>query len=209
MQGGVMHKIYRKMILSVFLVFLLPGTAWANGGIPVWITTVQAVAATLGVRGFGSLTESFISTIVCLLAIIGLETAFIKQKYLTKAKPGRLLEAVSLANLLSTAAGGVLLCALFYLGIFINQNSLAYLLLGPMYWVLMLLPENSFFIVLVVVLYNMFFCWFSYLIERPFVRLYLRDDYGVKDVDKAVLKANVMSYCISFFLILPLYLVLV
>lgn len=48
-----MIKNYIRSSLAFLLFFLFPTMAFANGGLPIWINTIQSVAATSGIRGLG------------------------------------------------------------------------------------------------------------------------------------------------------------
>ena len=162
----------KKYILAGLLI-LFPVSAFADGGLPLWINTIQTVAATSGIKGLGYPLSSSMITLICLILIIFCETLFLKKRY------------------------------------FKTTNSLGYLFLGPLYGILTYLPRNSAVeicgFVFILVFYNVFFCFFSYFIERFIIKKYLQNMYSSEIVSKGVLRANILSYSISFFLMLPIY----
>ncbi len=50
------------------------------------------------------------------------------------------------------------------------------------------------------VLYNVFFCIFSYFIERFIAQKYLQNTYSREVISKGILRANILSYTVFFFL---------
>ena len=199
----------KKYILAGLLI-LFPVSAFADGGLPLWINTIQTVAATSGIKGLGYPLSSSMITLICLILIIFCETLFLKKRYFKTTNTVKIIEAVSFANLISTVLGGLLLLAVFYVTVFMaDSNSLGYLFLGPLYGILTYLPRNSAVeicgFVFILVFYNVFFCFFSYFIERFIIKKYLQNMYSSEIVSKGVLRANILSYSISFFLMLPIY----
>ena len=210
----------KKYILAGLLI-LFPVSAFADGGLPLWINTIQTVAATSGIKGLGYPLSSSVITLICLILIIFCETLFLKKRYFKTTNTVKIIEAVSFANLISTVLGGLLLWAVFYVTVFMaDSNSLGYLFLGPLYGILTYLPRNSAVeicgFVFILVFYNVFFCFFSYFIERFIIKKYLQKKkfeqkpinpflYSSEIVSKGVLRANILSYSISFFLMLPIY----
>ena len=75
-----MIKNYIKSGLLFLSFFLFPAMAFANGGLPIWINTIQAVAATSGIKGLGYPLSSSVITLICLMLIIFCETLFLKKK---------------------------------------------------------------------------------------------------------------------------------
>jgi hypothetical protein len=181
---------------------------FANGGLPIWINTIQSVAATSGIRGLGDLLSSSVITLVCLMLIIFCETLFLKKRYFKTTSTAKIIEAVSVSNIVSTVLGGVFLVEAFY----IAEDSLGYLLLGPLYGILAYLPHNSIAatsgFVFILIFYNVFFCFFSYFIERFITKKYLQSAYSNEVISKGILRANILSYAMSFFLMLPIYIML-
>lgn len=199
-----MIRNYIKLGLLFLSFFLFPTMAFANGGLPIWINTIQSVAATSGIRGLGDLLSSSVITLVCLMLIIFCETLFLKKRYFKTTSTAKIIEAVSV----STVLGGVFLVEAFY----IAEDSLGYLLLGPLYGILAYLPHNSIAatsgFVFILVFYNVFFCFFSYFIERFITKKYLQSAYSNEVISKGILRANILSYAMSFFLMLPIYIML-
>lgn len=120
---------------------------------------------------------------------------------------------VSVSNFTSTVLGGLFLWSAFYAVVFTSgSHSLGYLLLGPLYGILTYFPRNSVIatsgFVLILVFYNIFFCFFSYFIERFITKKYLQNIYSREIIFKGVLRANILSYALSFFLMLPIYVIL-
>lgn len=176
----------------------------------MWINTIQTVVATSGIKGLGYPLSSSVITLICLILIIFCETLFLKKRYFKTTNTVKIIEAVSFANLISTVLGGLLLWAVFYVTVFMaDSNSLGYLFLRPLYGILTYLPRNSAVeicgFVFILVFYNVFFCFFSYFIERFIIKKYLQNMYSSEIVSKGVLRANILSYSISFFLMLPIY----
>ena len=184
----------KKYILAGLLI-LFPVSAFADGGLPLWINTIQTVAATSGIKGLGYPLSSSMITLICLILIIFCETLFLKKRYFKTTNTVKIIEAVSFANLISVFMA--------------DSNSLGYLFLGPLYGILTYLPRNSAVeicgFVFILVFYNVFFCFFSYFIERFIIKKYLQNMYSSEIVSKGVLRANILSYSISFFLMLPIY----
>lgn len=195
---------YIKLSFVSLSFFLFPSLAFADGGLPFWINTIQSVAATAGIRGLGF---SISTTFICLMLIIFCETLFLKKRYFKTTGTIQIIEAVSVSNVISTVLGGIFLCGFFY--IVEDSSSLGYLLLGPLYGILTFLPPNSisatFVFIFILVFYNVFFCFFSYFIERFIIKKYLQKTYSSEVIFKGVLRANILSYAISFFLMLPIY----
>lgn len=205
-----MIKKYIKLSLVLLSTFLFPTSAFADGGLPLWINTIQTVAATSGISGLGNPISSSIITFICLILIIFCETLFLKKRYFKTINTAKIIEAVSVSNFISTILGGVFLWGAFYVVVFAsNSHSLGYLLLGPLYGILTYFPHNSIIATLnfifILVFYNIFFCFFSYFIECPIVKRYLQNTYNNEVISKGVLRANILSYSISFFLMLPIY----
>ena len=166
--------------------------------------------ATSGIKGLGYPLSSSVITLICLILIIFCETLFLKKRYFKTTNTVKIIEAVSFANLISTVLGGLLLWAVFYVTVFMaDSNSLGYLFLRPLYGILTYLPRNSAVeicgFVFILVFYNVFFCFFSYFIERFIIKKYLQNMYSSEIVSKGVLRANILSYSVSFFLMLPIY----
>lgn len=78
--------------------------------IPLWANTIQAVTVTsgIGVPG-GNRIESYIIPFICLVLIIFCEALFLKKRYFKKTNPFKIIEVVSVANLISTILGGIFL----------------------------------------------------------------------------------------------------
>lgn len=53
----------KKYILAGLLI-LFPVSAFADGGLPLWINTIQTVAATSGIKGLGYLKKSILYRIL-------------------------------------------------------------------------------------------------------------------------------------------------
>jgi len=206
-----MVKKYIKLSFVLLSIFLFPIPAFADGGIPVWVNTIQTVAATLGIRGLGRSISNFIITLICLGLIVYCETVFLKKRYFKDTNTSKILKIVFASNLCSTILGGLFLVCVFYL-IAWGHFSLGYLLIGPLYGILEILPRNSiissFTFIFILVFYNVFFCFFSYFIEFYITKKYLQDIYDKKVISKGILRANILSYLLSFFLMLPIYLML-
>ncbi len=204
-----MIRNYIKLGLLFLSFFLFPTMAFANGGLPIWINTIQSVAATSGIRELGDLLSSSVITLVCLMLIIFCETLFLKKRYFKTTSTAKIIEAVSVSNIVSTVLGGVFLVEAFYIA---EDDSLGYLLLGPLYGILAYLPHNSIAatsgFVFILVFYNVFFCFFSYFIERFITKKYLQSAYSNEVISKGILRANILSYAMSFFLMLPIYIML-
>lgn len=56
------------------------------------------------------------------------------------------------------------------------------------------------------VLYNVFFCIFSYFIERFIAQKYLQNTYSREVISKGILRANILSYTVFFFLTYVIFL---
>ncbi len=196
-----MIKNYIKLGLIFLSFFLFPTMAFANGGLPIWINTIQSVAATSGIRGLGDPLSSSVITLICLMLIIFCETLFLKKRYFKTTSTAKIIEAVSVSNIVSTVLGGAFLWGAFYIAK--DSHSLGYLLLGPLYGILAYLPHNSIAatsgFVFILVFYNVFFCFFSYFIERFITKKYLRSAYSNEVISKGILRANILSYAMSFF----------
>lgn len=205
-----MIKTYIKLSLVFLSFFSFPTLAFANGGFPLWINTIQSVAATSGIRGLGYPLSSSVITLICLMLIIFCETLFLKKRYFKATSTVKIIEVVSVSNFISTVLGGLFLWSAFYAVVFMSgSHSLGYLFLGPLYGILTYFPRNSIIatsgFVLILVFYNIFFCFFSYFIERFITKKYLQNIYSREIIFKGVLRANILSYALSFFLMLPIY----
>lgn len=66
----------KKYILAGLLI-LFPVSAFADGGLPLWINTIQTVAATSGIKGLGYPLSSSVITLICLILIIFCETLLV------------------------------------------------------------------------------------------------------------------------------------
>ena len=202
-----------KISLLFLSCFLFPSLAFANGGLPLWINTIQSVAATSGIIGLGYPLSSSIITFICLVFIILCETLFLKKKYFKTTNTAKIIEIVSVSNFVSTVLGGIILCLAFYTVMFVSDSHhIGYLTLGPLYGILAYLPRNSVVVtigfIFIMLFYNIFFCFFSYFIERFITKKYLRNTYSNDVLSKGILRANILSYAISFFLLLPIYIML-
>lgn len=158
----------------------------------------------------GGLLSSSVITLICLMLIIFCETLFLKKRYFKTTSTAKIIEAVSVSNIVSTVLGGVFLLEAFYIAE--DSHSLGYLLLGPLYGILADLPHNSIAatsgFVFILVFHNVFFCFFSYFIERFITKKYLQSAYSNEVISKGILRANILSYAMSFFLMLPIYIML-
>lgn len=205
-----MIKNYIKSGLLFLSFFLFPTMAFANGGLPIWINTIQSVAATSGIRELGYSLSNSIITLICLVLIVFCETLFLKKRYFKTTDTIKIIETVSVSNIASTVLGGGFLWSTFY--ITVDSHSLGYLLLGPLYGILAYLPRNSIAatsgFIFILIFYNVFFCFFSYFIERFITKKYLRSTYSNEIISKGILRANILSYAMSFFLMLPIYIML-
>ena len=90
----------KKYILAGLLI-LFPVSAFADGGLPLWINTIQTVAATSGIKGLGYPLSSSMITLICLILIIFCETLFLKKRYFKTTNTVKIIEDVSFANLIS------------------------------------------------------------------------------------------------------------
>ncbi len=203
-----------KLCLGFLLVILSPKSAFANGGIPLWINTIQTVAASAGISALGNIQSGLTITLICLALVICIETLFLAKRYFKTTSRGLLIKAVTVSNLLSTILGGIFMWGAFYIALFFaHSHALGYLLLGPLYGIIDGFSHNSITVYLGVIFiltfYNAFFCIFSYYIERFVVKKYLQQTYSPDVISKGVLRANILSYFISFFLMLPIYMFLI
>ena len=123
-----------------------------------------------------------------------------KKRYFKATDTAKIVEVVSVANIVSTVLGGAFLWGAFYATV--DSHSLVYLLLGPLYGLLTHLPHNSVAatsgFVFILVFYNVFFCFFSYFIERFMAKKYLQKIYSREIIFKGILRANILSYTLSF-----------
>ena len=205
-----MIKNYIRSSLAFLLFFLFPTMAFANGGLPIWINTIQSEAATSGIRGLGYPLSSSVITLICLVLIIFCETLFLKKKYFKTTNTVKIIETVSVSNVVSTVLGGAFLWEAFYIAE--DSHLLGYLALGPLYGILAYLPRNSIAatsgFIFILVFYNVFFCFFSYFIEQFIAKKYLQSTYSNEVISKGIFRANILSYAMSFFLMLPIYVIL-
>ena len=158
-----MTKNYIKLGLLFLSFFLFPTMAFANGGLPIWINTIQSVAATSGIGELGDPLSSSVITLICLMLIIFCETLFLKKRYFKTTSTAKIIEAVSVSNIVSTVLGGAFLWGAFYIAK--DSHSLGYLLLGPLYGILAYLPHNSIVATSGFVL-SLFFIMFSFVFSH-------------------------------------------
>lgn len=205
-----MKKTYRNIILIMFLVLAYPTAAFANGGIPVWITTIQAFAVVSGLEVFRGKLFNLLITFICLVLIVLIETYFLKKRYFKTSSVKKIISSVFISNFASTVLGGLLLIGSFvWIRIYAPDNSsLAYMLAGPLLDLSKIFPASKVSFILFIASYNVLLCIFSYFIELPVVEHYFKNDYDAKTISRGVLRANILSYAISFFLMLPLYMTL-
>lgn len=81
----------------------------------------------------------------------------------------------------------------------------AIIFFGPLYGIMEYLFPISpliamFGLIFFLVLYNVFFCIFSYFIERFIAQKYLQNTYSREVISKGILRANILSYTVFFFL---------
>lgn len=190
----------------MILLLLFPGSALANGGIPFWINTIQAVVASSGIGGIGDPISGSLITLVCLAFIIFIETWFLKKRYFKTIDTKKIIKVVSVSNITSTIIGGLFLWCAFYVSVYIfSPKSIEPLLLGPLFEIFNILPANTVVFILIIAFYNVFFCILSYFIESPITKHYFKSIYDNKIISKGVLWSNILSYALSFFLMLPIY----
>lgn len=195
-----MIKKYIKLSLISLSIFLSPALAFA---FPFWANTIQAVTVTsgIGVPG-GNRIESYIIPFICLVLIIFCEALFLKKRYFKKTNSFKIIEVVSVANLISTILGGIFL---FLWNASVSCSAEQLYFFGPLYGIMEYLFPISpliamFGLIFFLVLYNVFFCIFSYFIERCIAQKYLQNTYSRKVISKGILRANILSYMVFFFL---------
>lgn len=195
-----MIKKYIKLSLISLSIFLSPALAFA---FPFWANTIQAVTVTsgIGVPG-GNRIESYIIPFICLVLIIFCEALFLKKRYFKKTNSFKIIEVVSVANLISTILGGIFL---FLWNASVSCSAEQLYFFGPLYGIMEYLFPLSpliamFGLIFFLVLYNVFFCIFSYFIERFIAQKYLQNTYSREVISKGILRANILSYTVFFFL---------
>lgn len=195
-----MIKKYIKLSLISLSIFLSPALAFA---FLFWANTIQAVTVTsgIGVPG-GNRIESYIIPFICLVLIIFCEALFLKKRYFKKTNSFKIIEVVSVANLISTILGGIFL---FLWNASVSCSAEQLYLFGPLYGIMEYLFPISpliamFGLIFFLVLYNVFFCIFSYFIERFIAQKYLQNTYSREVISKGILRANILSYTVFFFL---------
>lgn len=195
-----MIKKYIKLSLISLSIFLSPALAFA---FPFWANTIQAVTVTsgIGVPG-GNRIESYIIPFICLVLIIFCEALFLKKRYFKKTNSFKIIEVVSVANLISTILGGIFL---FLWNASVSCSAEQLYFFGPLYGIMEYLFPISpliamFGLIFFLVLYNVFFCIFSYFIERCIAQKYLQNTYSREVISKGILRANILSYMVFFFL---------
>jgi small-conductance mechanosensitive channel len=195
-----MIKKYIKLSLISLSIFLSPALAFA---FPFWANTIQAVTVTsgIGVPG-GNRIESYIIPFICLVLIISCEALFLKKRYFKKTNSFKIIEVVSVANLISTILGGIFL---FLWNASVSCSAEQLYFFGPLYGIMEYLFPISpliamFGLIFFLVLYNVFFCIFSYFIERFIAQKYLQNTYSREVISKGILRANILSYTVFFFL---------
>ena len=195
-----MIKKYIKLSLISLSIFLSPALAFA---FPFWANTIQAVTVTsgIGVPG-GNRIESYIIPFICLVLIIFCEAFFLKKRYFKKTNSFKIIEVVSVANLISTILGGIFL---FLWNASVSCSAEQLYFFGPLYGIMEYLFPISpliamFGLIFFLVLYNVFFCIFSYFIERFIAQKYLQNTYSREVISKGILRANILSYTVFFFL---------
>lgn len=196
----VYDKKYIKLSLISLSIFLSPALAFA---FPFWANTIQAVTVTseIGVPG-GNRIESYIIPFICLVLIIFCEALFLKKRYFKKTNSFKIIEVVSVANLISTILGGIFL---FLWNASVSCSAEQLYFFGPLYGIMEYLFPISpliamFGLIFFLVLYNVFFCIFSYFIERFIAQKYLQNTYSREVISKGILRANILSYTVFFFL---------
>lgn len=197
-----MIKKYIKLSLISLSIFLSPALAFA---FPFWANTIQAVTVTSGIgMPGGNRIESYIIPFICLVLIIFCEALFLKKRYFKKTNPFKIIEVVSVANLISTILGGIFL---FLWNASVSCSAEQLYFFGPLYGIMEYLfpisPLIAMFgliFIFYLVLYNVFFCIFSYFIERFIAQKYLQNTYSREVISKGILRANILSYTVFFFL---------
>lgn len=198
------ETVYDKKIYQIkpdfSINFLSPALAFA---FPFWANTIQAVTVTsgIGVPG-GNRIESYIIPFICLVLIIFCEALFLKKRYFKKTNPFKIIEVVSVSNLISTILGGIFL---FLWNASVSCSAEQLYFFGPLYGIMEYLFPISpliamFGLIFFLVLYNVFFCIFSYFIERFIAQKYLQNTYSREVISKGILRANILSYTVFFFL---------
>lgn len=195
-----MIKKYIKLSLISLSIFLSPALAFA---FPFWANTIQAVTVTSGIgMPGGNRIESYIIPFICLVLIIFCEALFLKKRYFKKTNSFKIIEVVSVANLISTILGGIFL---FLWNASVSCSAEQLYFFGPLYGIMEYLFPISpliamFGLIFFLVLYNVFFCIFSYFIERFIAQKYLQNTYSREVISKGILRANILSYTVFFFL---------
>ena len=194
-----MIKKYIKLSLISLSIFLSPALAFA---FPFWANTIQAVTVTSGIGvPCGNRIESYIIPFICLVLIIFCEALFLKKRYFKKTNSFKIIEVVSVANLTSTILGGIFL---FLWNASVSCSAEQLYFFGPLYGIMEYLFPISpliamFGLIFFLVLYNVFFCIFSYFIERFIAQKYLQNTYSREVISKGILRANILSYTVFFF----------
>ena len=195
-----MIKKYIKLSLISLSIFLSPALAFA---FPFWANSIQAVTVTSGIgMPGGNRIESYIIPFICLVLIIFCEALFLKKRYFKKTNSFKIIEVVSVANLISTILGGIFL---FLWNASVSCSAEQLYFFGPLYGIMEYLFPISpliamFGLIFFLVLYNVFFCIFSYFIERFIAQKYLQNTYSREVISKGILRANILSYTVFFFL---------
>lgn len=150
----------------------------------------------------GNRIESYIIPFICLVLIIFCEALFLKKRYFKKTNPFKIIEVVSVSNLISTILGGIFL---FLWNASVSCSAEQLYFFGPLYGIMEYLFPISpliamFGLIFFLVLYNVFFCIFSYFIERFIAQKYLQNTYSREVISKGILRANILSYTVFFFL---------
>lgn len=119
-----------------------------------------------------------------------------------RKQPFKIIEVVSVANLISTILGGIFL---FLWNASVSCSAEQLYFFGPLYGIMEYLFPISpliamFGLIFFLVLYNVFFCIFSYFIERFIAQKYLQNTYSREVISKGILRANILSYMVFFFL---------
>lgn len=150
----------------------------------------------------GNRIESYIIPFICLVLIIFCEALFLKKRYFEKTNSFKIIEVVSVSNLISTILGGIFL---FLWNASVSCSAEQLYFFGPLYGIMEYLFPISpliamFGLIFFLVLYNVFFCIFSYFIERFIAQKYLQNTYSREVISKGILRANILSYTVFFFL---------
>ena len=185
--------MYKNWKYCLLLLLLLIGQAsFADGGIPLWITSTPAL---LSLSAWGDMIGGFVGIIIIYILVllsllmVTLIEVFVAKFVLKNTKFLKLFRVFYIANLVSTLAGAIIISIPIPFIIFSNiKMNLSGFLFGPWSY-FNLLPYGYTMLLLNIILFLI-----SFYIEFYIGNRFLKQDYEEQKIKKAFWYSNIVTY---------------